>query len=148
MLIVLHGVQPLLPPTAWRWVRPRTVRFQNAIEANHPWRELDVDVGHFRPEEEGPVRRESSGGVDEFFYFGLELLRVFGLFGDVLGLEELVEGGDDLTIDLSWFSKSCILQQTRDTHVIRPEAACRSELRVVGWKERDFVIQVLQLPRY
>lgn len=60
---------------------------------------MDVDVGDLWAEEEGSV---DVGGVDEFGDFGLEFFGVLGLFVEVLGLEELVEGWDDVAVYLWW----------------------------------------------
>lgn len=68
-----------------------------ARESQHPGCKLDVDVREVGTEKEGPV---GIGDVDDFADLFFELFGVLDLLGEVLGLEELVEGGYDVAVYL------------------------------------------------
>ena len=70
---------------------------QDLTETDHPGCELDVDVRELLSEKK---RALGVGYVDDFCDLSVQLLGVFGLLGKVLGLEELVECGDDVPVDL------------------------------------------------
>jgi hypothetical protein len=70
---------------------------QDPRTAKHPGCHLDVDVGHLWAEEEGALL---VAGVDEFGDLGLELLGVLNLLLEFLGLEEGVEGWDNVAVYL------------------------------------------------
>lgn len=76
---------------------------QDLREPNHPWRKLDVDIRELRSKEE---RALSVRNVDNFRNLGLQLLGVLNLLVEVLGLEKMVERGDDISIDLEFVSPS------------------------------------------
>jgi hypothetical protein len=71
--------------------------FEDSGAAKHPGGDLDVHVGHLGAEEKGALL---IAGVDEFSDVGLQLLRVLDLLVEFLGLEEVVEGGDDVAVYL------------------------------------------------
>ena len=70
---------------------------QDSRAAEHPGCNLDIDVGHLWAEEE---RALLVAGVHEFGNLCLELLRVLDLLLEFLGLEERVEGRDNVAIYL------------------------------------------------
>lgn len=95
----------------------------DAGEADHPGCELDVDVGELGAEEEGPV---GVGHVDDLGDFVFELVGVFGLFGEFLRSQELVEGGYDIAVNLGGVSLVFYCQSKRVTYMIGPKSAVGS----------------------
>lgn len=115
-LLGFHRIDPCAPATPLLGLGPPAVRTQDAAQAEHPGRDLDVDEGEGGAEEEGAcgVRRG-----DEFGDLVAQGLGVRGLVGLVLGLEEFVEQRDDVPV-----------------YVVGPEARGRAGLRVWGQEVR------------
>ena len=97
MLVVLHGLQPSLPSATWSWVWPSSVMLQNLGKANHPWRKLNIDIRKQWSKEERALRVRN---LDNLRNLGLQLLGILDLLIEVLGLKEMVERRDDVSIDL------------------------------------------------
>jgi len=94
-LVALDCFHPSSPSAARLWVRPGAVVLQDSGTSEHPGCHLDVNVGHLGPEKE---RTLLVTGVDEFGDLCLELLCVFDLLLEFLGLEERVEGRDNVAV--------------------------------------------------
>ena len=93
----LNGFHPRRPATARLRIRPAAIRLEHFAHPNHPGCHLDVDKGDLGPEEE---RTGCVGGVDELGDLVAELAGAVGLLLRVLGLEIVVEDGDDVTVYL------------------------------------------------
>lgn len=93
----LDRIHPRRPAAAWFRVRPAAVGFEHFAHADDPGRHLDVDKGDLGPEEE---RAGCVGGVDELGDLVAEFARAVGLFLGVLGLEVVIEDGDDVAVYL------------------------------------------------
>jgi len=89
------------------------------------------------------------GGVDEFGDLGLQFFGVLHLFLEFLRLEECVECGDYMAIDLSWsVSEVSWCERFGEAHMIGPQSAISSEPCVAYWKKRRSYAQVLKLSNY
>lgn len=123
----LNRIHPPPPATPRLGLRPPAVRPQHAAQPQHPGPKVHVYEGDVWAEEEGA---RGVCGVDEGGDLGGQGFGVRDLVRRVLGLEQLVEEGDDVSV-----------------YVVGPEARCSARLGV-GREERGARGQVLEVLEY
>lgn len=97
MLILLQGMHPRSPPTTHLRRGPAAVRGQHPAKAQDPRRDLNIDEGDTWAQEERPV---DVRGVDQFGDLVSEFFAVGHLFLRILFLQDAIETGDDVAVDL------------------------------------------------
>jgi hypothetical protein len=95
--LIIDSINPRLPSTSFLGLGPASVRTQHASQPQHPRRDLYVNKRDLRTEEE---RAGLVGCRDEFVDLIAELLGVRDLVVLILCLQELVEHGDHVAIDV------------------------------------------------
>lgn len=82
-LLGLNCLHPLLPSASLLWLRPSSVGTEDALQAQHPGRDLHVDEGEGRAEEEWAF---GGGGGDELGELVFQIGRFLDLSVGFLGL--------------------------------------------------------------
>lgn len=97
ILMSRDGIHPRSPSASFLWIWPSAIRFQHKVKPDDPRRNLNIHKGNLRAHEEGPMGMRRRDQLVEVI---LKALCIADLLLLVLLLQQPIEAGDDLSVDL------------------------------------------------